>query len=424
MKYLSIKNKGLLDENIIFLMGASTKTEDNTKIGQFGTGLKYSLAWLLRNNIDFKIFIGENEVKISTLELVTRGQKFDVITVDGKETSITTTMGLDWKAWMILRELWCNALDEGDAVKEVVESIVSKANETTFFIQLTGEILTAYNDWTKYFNTREPISECDYYGRVFQSQGNTMKIYRKGILVKEYENTTSVFDYDFPHAAINELREYVGYLDYDISQALSYMDKKGVSYFIDNIDEDKKEAKIDVMFADFNTWKDALGNAKIISYDSFSALSAMKPESMQGTNYLKLPAQYYKRLVKCIDGISALMVSDDAHSFFETFDQKLDGNLKQAMVILESCDYYVDSELKFIMGIFNDKSVLGRINLKERTVMISTSLRDMGLKELIYVIVEETEHFRTNYSDKTREFQTHFIELYTNKLLETSGIKL
>lgn len=424
MKYLKIKNNGLLDENIIFLMGASTKTGDKTKIGQFGTGLKYSLAWLLRNNVDFKIFIGKNEVKISSKPLITRGQQFDIITIDGKETSVTSTMGMDWKAWMILREIWCNAVDEGGAQKEIVDQIDPCENQTAFYIQLTGDILEANNNWGKYFNTRVPISEHSYYGGVYQSEGHTMKIYRKGILVKEYENTASVYDYDFTNGSINELREYIGYLDYDISNVLSNMDKRGVSYFIDNISPEMKESKIDVSFADFNTWKEALGNAKIISYESFDALTAMKPESMKETNYLKLPGQFYKRLVKCIDGISALMISEDAHAFFETTDSKLEENLKQALAILETCDYWVDAELKFIIGIFNDKNVLGRINLKDRVVMLSAGLRDMGLKELIYVIIEETEHFRTGYSDNTREFQQHFIELYSNRILETNGVKL
>ncbi len=423
MKYIEIKNKGLLDENIIFLMGASTKTGDNTKIGQFGTGLKYSLAWLLRNNIAFKIFIGTKEVQISTIPLTTRGQSFDVIKVDGRDTSVTTNMGLDWKAWMILRELWCNAIDEGDAHRNIVDGISPQEGCTNFYIQLTGEIKEAYSDWDKYFNSRLPISTSKYEGNVYQSEGHSMKIYRKGILVKEYENTDSVFDYDFPNGSINELREYIGYLDYDIAQSISYLNKKGVSYFLDNITDEKKEAKIDVQFASFSTWKDALGNAKIISYDSHAALTAMQPETMRETNYLQLPASFYKRLVKCFEGISALMVCDEAHTFFESPDQKLNDNLKKVLAILETCDYYVDAELTFITGIFNDKRVLAQINLKERVVMLSTTLRDMGLKELIYAVIEETEHFRTNFKDNTREFQNHFIKLYANRMLEANQVK-
>ena len=44
MKYLKIQNKGELDIRLISLMGGSTKTGDTTKIGRFGTGLKYTLS--------------------------------------------------------------------------------------------------------------------------------------------------------------------------------------------------------------------------------------------------------------------------------------------------------------------------------------------------------------------------------------------
>ena len=66
MRYLKIQNKGLLDIRLVALMGGTTKTDNQYKIGQFGTGLKYTLAYLLRNNIAFKIFVGNKEVIIKT----------------------------------------------------------------------------------------------------------------------------------------------------------------------------------------------------------------------------------------------------------------------------------------------------------------------------------------------------------------------
>ena len=59
MRYLKIQNNGLLDIRLVALMGGTTKSKDTFKIGQFGTGLKYTLAFLYRNNIDFKVFVGQ-----------------------------------------------------------------------------------------------------------------------------------------------------------------------------------------------------------------------------------------------------------------------------------------------------------------------------------------------------------------------------
>lgn len=423
MKYIKIQNSGVLDENLIFLMGASTKTDDSTKIGQFGTGLKYSITWLLRNNIEVRIFLGTKEIVIDTVPVEISNNVFDVVRINGKESSITTKMGTDWKAWMILRELWCNAIDEGGQVREVVDLPIGHEGKTSFYVQLTGEIATAYKDWDKYFNSRQPIFSGNE-GCVFPSDGKTMRLYRKGILIKEFKDTKSVYDYDLLNGNINEIREYNGYLDLDICYCFKEFDKKAITYLVENISEECREAKIDLGYTNLSSWKDAFGNAKVISYESFRTMSEMKPEQMKESAFVKLPSNLYRRLSKDIDGISALMVSSDAHTFFETIDTKLSDNIKQALTILETCNYYVDAELSFITGIFNDKRVMARINIKERVVMISTTLRDLGLKELVYAIIEETEHFRTSFGDNTREFQTHFIHLYANALLQMNEVKL
>jgi hypothetical protein len=36
MKYIKIKNNGLIEAQALYLVGASTKRNDSTKIGQFG----------------------------------------------------------------------------------------------------------------------------------------------------------------------------------------------------------------------------------------------------------------------------------------------------------------------------------------------------------------------------------------------------
>ncbi len=53
MKYLKIQNDGILDIRLVALMGGTTKENDKFKIGQFGTGFKYTLAYLFRNKSYF-----------------------------------------------------------------------------------------------------------------------------------------------------------------------------------------------------------------------------------------------------------------------------------------------------------------------------------------------------------------------------------
>jgi hypothetical protein len=90
MKYLKIQNNGELDIRLIALMGGTTKSNDEFKIGQFGTGLKYTLAYLYRNNLAFKIFVGEQEVKVHIETEDIGGEIFEIICINGHRTSITT----------------------------------------------------------------------------------------------------------------------------------------------------------------------------------------------------------------------------------------------------------------------------------------------------------------------------------------------
>src|SRR5690606_25180973 len=106
---------------LISLMGGTTKKDDPNLIGEFGSGMKYVLSYLLRNNLDFKIFIGEDKVDIRTKPEQIRDTTFDIIYINGERSSITSNMGMEWEAWMIIRELYSNALDEGEEVVEETE---------------------------------------------------------------------------------------------------------------------------------------------------------------------------------------------------------------------------------------------------------------------------------------------------------------
>ena len=225
MKYLKIQNDGILDIRLVALMGGTTKSKDKFKIGQFGTGLKYTLAFLFRNNLDFKIFVGEEEVKINIEKEIIKDEVFEIICINGNRTSITTKMGEDWLAWMIVRELWCNALDEGNAVKEITEDAKGEAGTTTFFIQQDLQIQNVLKDWGKYFvHDLDPVWENDMY-KLYPG-GNKLRIYKHGVLIFEDDSAPAIFSYDILNADINELREFKGIPKYEIAHSLSSMDLK------------------------------------------------------------------------------------------------------------------------------------------------------------------------------------------------------
>lgn len=211
MKFLVIRSRGLMDSKAISLIGASTKRDDASKIGQFGSGLNYSIASLVKQNYAFYIFSGEDEIKIGTQNVSFGGKDFEQITVDGQPTSLTTTMGHDdWdKAYPFIREIWCNALDsDEDAVIEIVDNFKPAAGFTQYVIEATPDVMDIYNNLHDYFvNESDSLHKIERLGSFLERREGAV-IFRKGIRAWVFEDCAngSVFSYDLFHVGINESR--------------------------------------------------------------------------------------------------------------------------------------------------------------------------------------------------------------------------
>jgi hypothetical protein len=99
------------------VMGMSAK-ETNNPIGEFGTGLKYSIATLLRNGHSVEIHTEGQRYEFSTEQENFRGKDFSFICCNGQRLPFTTELGKNWKIWQAFRELRANALDENGMVRE------------------------------------------------------------------------------------------------------------------------------------------------------------------------------------------------------------------------------------------------------------------------------------------------------------------
>lgn len=424
MKYLKIKNQGILDIRLVALMGGTTKANDEYKIGQFGTGLKYTLAYLIRNNIDFHIFAGKDKVDIKIETESIRDEDFNIICINGHRTSITDRMGKEWTAWMIIRELWCNALDEGGSHKETTEIVEGEEGATTFYIQVTQEIRDVIVNWHSYFvHEVEPL--CSNAQTAIYPGGDSLRIYKNGVLIKEDKKKKALYSYDLKNADINELREYNGSLDYPIFKCLQNASPKVITHFIESVNDKHHESECDYSwFESFGqVWKDTLGEAKIIHP---KALQSIKDRGLNIDTdaIVVVPEKLYKSLTNQFKGIGALRVADKVNEFYETYSSASDEKIKQGLVILEEAEYNFSPELKFIYGVFGDKNVWAKINIDEKVVMISENIADKSLFDVVTTLVEENEHFKSGLQDCSRGFQQHFIDLYVNQLLKTNKISL
>lgn len=425
MKYLTISNKGLLDVRLVSLMGGTTKRGNDYKIGRFGSGLKYALAWLVRNNVDFKIFIGHQEVQITTRTERIQGTDFDVLYIDGERTSISSSMGTDWEAWMIVREIFCNAIDEGDYERTITDEPTGAEDRTTFCLQLIDGIKDTVDNWSDYFlYGTAPLYETKEFA--IYPPGPHLSFYKNGVLIHRQKESTGVFNYDIKAAHINELREYKGYAVADLARIIKQLDRQYVEMFLSKLTDGHYEYEMDYpsWYGEWaQGWKDAIGQAKIIAHDDLQTFQE-RGIKIDTAGLIPVPKMLFESLSEKFEGISAVRRADKVASFYETFDSELELQIKSALAILETCNYEVPAELNFIYGEFGDKSVFARINTEDKTVMYSTELKHKSRFMVCATIIEECEHFKTGHGDESRAFQQHFIDLFTKQLLERNEVQL
>lgn len=114
-------NSGEIEIDAVTTLGVSVK-EGDRPIGQFGTGLKYSIAVLLREGHRVVIMSGLNRYSFFLKEKIIRGEKFQLIHIqennelESRSLGFTTSYGKNWKLEHVYRELWSNMTDENGEV--------------------------------------------------------------------------------------------------------------------------------------------------------------------------------------------------------------------------------------------------------------------------------------------------------------------
>lgn len=206
MAYLCIRNEGEIDVAALMLLGATDK-EGSSKIGFFGSGNKYAIATLLRNDCELRIFSGKKEFPITTKEVLFRDETYKQIVIDGKETSITTRMGPAWEVWMAIRELYCNAVDEGLISFDIVEELQGTIDgETAVYVSITDEVKDFVDNIENYINQQKPLDSLQTaYGQVDILNNQKGVYYRKNIRASNDE-CKSLYSYNFDKVDINESR--------------------------------------------------------------------------------------------------------------------------------------------------------------------------------------------------------------------------
>lgn len=159
---LCFENRGELDPRLIWTIGVNAKPASDSPIGYFGTGLKYAIATTLRLGGRIIIQSGEAEFSFAAKPVEIRGQIFNLISMHGVgpalELAFTTDLGKNWLPWMVYRELYCNALDEGAEQPVSIRQAKPKATIGLTRVLLEGpEFLSAHEHRDKFILASKPL---------------------------------------------------------------------------------------------------------------------------------------------------------------------------------------------------------------------------------------------------------------------------
>jgi len=421
MEYLEIKNKGLIEAEALTLLGGTTKRNDDSKIGMFGSGNKYALAYFIRNNIDINIFSGEDEILIDTVEKTFRGNKMNVITVNGSETSITTETGPGWDLWQCIREIYSNAVDEGILSFNLVEEINKEKDVTSFYLTATEKVLDFYKNKEKYIYSEDRILfECEI-GRTLKKDGDKANIYRKGIRCFDTDKD-SLYDYDLFNIDINESRLIQRDSEgmQGVWSLMSRCDNKEIiDYFLSNISKEVLENNNYIDYWSFNEYK--FEKSKI--WDEIFKTKLVAPYKLGGyVSELWIDKTYlvndklYQKLKKIYGReVSALKgANGDNIQYIPKEPNNLEkATIEKANMFFKECDFEINLPI-YVVDFLVDKkeSLMGLAH--EGIILLSSYCIEKGVQYVVDTIFEEYIHIKYNVSDKTRQMQNALINEMIN----------
>lgn len=216
------QNDGIIDPKSWSFFGVNAKSGDSP-IGEFGTGLKYSIAGILRLGGRIEIWMGLKKISFFVKPGEFRDKSFFFICEDwgkGEETTLpyTTDLGAKWEPWMYFRELYCNALDEGGIVA-MYGDVFPEEGKTTIVVDEPG-LLEAFLEKDDIVMPKRDFLWKTSSVTVYE--GRSRFIYRRGVRAGTAPGD-SAYTYDLPNAELTEDRVFknMSKVMLDISYALS-----------------------------------------------------------------------------------------------------------------------------------------------------------------------------------------------------------
>ena len=371
MSSLVFTNPGIIDPIAMMTFGVSAKSSD-TAIGMFGTGLKYAIAVLLRNDYTVTIHSGEKTYEFTTGKYETRGKEFNLVYLNGESAHFTTDLGKFWEPWMAGRELASNALDEG------------------------GEYYPTNNPEHDYRGTTIIVSGRDAYGlheelgKVFLK---TEPIWR-GTRANIHPGPSNWIYYRGIRAGVLEKPSMY---TYNILSEMTLTEDRTIKY---------SWSASELVTREVNDLNDKHLMTRIISatggtYEHDLTYSLIPSETMKEVvGELMAAMMHVPASLKSLCRTSTLEILSKRESM--KLDAVDTARLKKAIEFAKKINFHVD-EFPIIPTKYLGESVLGMAI--DRKIYISDRVLHMGTKMLVGTLIEEYLHIAEDVEDCSRTMQ-------------------
>lgn len=376
---VSFQNEGLIDLRAVKTFGVSVKDRENP-IGFFGTGLKYAVAILLRTGHEVAVWRGMDEHRFGISNVEVRGQKFNIVTLDGDELGMTTDVGKTWQMWMALRELYCNTSDEGGESKEGI--VEPKEGHTTFHV--TGQMFRKeFAARDRIFLTSEPFVKC---GSLDIHLGSNSAIFYRGVRV-----------YD-----LSKPSRYT----YNITCPIDLTEDRTVKYWF--------EAHNSIASGLLKCERKDILRDVLTSRDFESSVSFANMSETPGDAFMDVVGTLRQELHRDLNPSAkqlhaSVTGNDDRFTEVILLDAE-QAQVNDAVTFLHSIGIPVSEfPIKFAESL--GAGVLGLANMPKREIWISRRCLMQGGRMLIGTILEEYLHLSHGVEDESREMQNLLLDM-------------
>ena len=378
------QNPGLIDLRSVQIMGLNAK-ESKNPIGQFGTGLKYAIAVLLRNNCQVSIWRGKEHFAFGKRKDTLRGKEFDFVSMmtvkTGQEQDLgfTLELGKHWEPWMAIRELESNCRDEGG--HSFADQDYQLSPDSTTIVVSGAVAEAAYSSLSNIFISSKPIWKDDGLEvHALENPDQAKWTYYRGVRCRALDKP-ALFRYNILNEkALTEDRTFKYSWD-DTAELfrLGTSDNEEVIRTI--VNAQKGNMEWDISFSE-NYISETF--AKIVSGLANRAL----PNAWKAVRLARGFAEFEPIPM---DETQSLML-ERAYTFIE----------KMGEPRVRSFPIHLAADL--------GKNKLGLALTHRKEIWLSTRTFEMGMKQLISTLYEEYIHLDRKYSDLDYEMQTFLFD--------------